>query len=722
MANSIILGKVKGEQGTTGVPGATGQPGANGITPDIRNGTWWLGSIDTGVTAKGNEWYTGTDNPTTQGVNGDLYLNTTTADVFKKANNVWELILNIKGQRGEPGLQGERGASALTIAIGSVTTAEADEQASVSNSGTEQDIILDFVIPKGEQGEPGRGAGTKVFVGGFEQNTLSFETDPQTQINELKRNAGANYTAGNGIDITDNTISVQQELLATINDTKAGLDDAQDELNKKLDENNITDTLIDTELEGKIPTDSAVVEYVENIIENLPTGADYTAGTGISITDNTISVTDEVMMTNEANVITGGSLKIASSPTSPQYISIENRSIRIRENSNSNYMFYLYPNGVIYPLANYQVIQEFNDVYDYGLHLSHNTGYSGKGVSKYRYSFADLIPAEPSSKIEKRMTDTHYKPYESVVILCNNEDVQNDYKLGHLYRIDVDTSTTPYTHTITDITVTNANISVGTGSSIVKKTFSNYADLYSYLLNKVTSAGYKFDIVGLKINDPTHELEIVYNIARSGGLILENGTVTYNGLGYGEPVYSVMKDFAFSGYDAETNTINFISTSTKTGSGYNTGYISTILSFAENNFYINVLQSSSGNVNPITTVESKFQIGQALYQQLFDGSRDILSTIIEIYELQTTEFMTEKYAVASSGWTAVTGAEPFMYQTTVTASYAITDDTEVGIVNNNPVLFAQYGFVVASVSGQSITIYATKQPTDDVELSVEYRG
>ena len=705
MANSIILGRVKGEQGATGVQGATGQPGANGITPDIRNGTWWLGSIDTGVTAKGNEWYTGTDNPTTQGVNGDLYLNTTTADVFKKANNVWELVLNIKGQRGEQGLQGERGASALTIAIGSVTTAEADEQASVSNSGTEQDIILDFVIPKGEQGEPGQGAGTKVFVGGFEQNTLSFETDPQTQINELKRNAGTGYTAGNGIDIIDNAISVKQSVL--------------DNIDSKIGTEKITNSMLNTTLTDKIPTESAVAEYIENTIENLPTGgADYTAGTGIDITDNTISVADNVMMTDKANVITGGSLKIASSPTSSQYTIIDNRSIVIQDSTNFGYRLYLYPDGLIYPLANYRIMQEFNDVYNYGLHLSYYSGYSGKGVSKYRYSFTDLIPAEPSSKIEKRMTDTHYKPYESIVILCNNEDVQNDYKAGHLYRIDVDTSVTPYTHTITDITpVSNANISVGTGSSIVKKTFSNYADLYSYLVNKVTSAGYKFDIVGLKINDPMGELELIQNIARGGGLILENGNVTYNGLSYGEPVYSLIKDFVFSGYDAETNTINFLSNGTKTGSGVNTGYISTILSFEENNFYINVLQSNSGNV----PVESKFQIGQALYQ-LDDMSRDTLSTIVEIYELQTTEFTTEKYTIASSGWTAVAGVEPFAYQTTVTASYAITDDTEVGIVNNNPILFAQYGFVVASVSGQSITIYATKQPTDDVELLVEYRG
>ena len=258
MANSIILGRVKGETGATGPQGATGEAGANGITPDIRNGTWWLGSIDTGVTAKGNEWFTGTENPTTQGVNGDLYLNTTTADVFKKANNIWSFLLNIKGQRGEQGLPGERGQTALTITIGDVTTGEPDEEASVVNSGTEQDIVLDFVIPRGEPGEASSGAGTKVFVAGFEQTSISFESDPQTQINELKQGGGSgsvHITAGNGIYIDDeNVISVSQELLDDI-DTKLSAED--------------TTSVIDLDNADKIVTAQAVMDYTDTKIGQI---------------------------------------------------------------------------------------------------------------------------------------------------------------------------------------------------------------------------------------------------------------------------------------------------------------------------------------------------------------------------------------------------------------------------------------------------------------------
>lgn len=52
-------------------------------------------------------------------------------------------------------------AAAPTVRVGSVTTAESGQAASVTNSGTEKDAVLDFVFPasaegsKGEKGDPG---------------------------------------------------------------------------------------------------------------------------------------------------------------------------------------------------------------------------------------------------------------------------------------------------------------------------------------------------------------------------------------------------------------------------------------------------------------------------------------------------------------------------------------------------------------------------------------
>lgn len=55
---------------------------------------------------------------------------------------------------GETGPTGE----AATIRVGTVTTGDPGTEASVTNSGTDQEAVLDFVIPRGENG----GSGTPV--------------------------------------------------------------------------------------------------------------------------------------------------------------------------------------------------------------------------------------------------------------------------------------------------------------------------------------------------------------------------------------------------------------------------------------------------------------------------------------------------------------------------------------------------------------------------------
>ena len=68
---------------------------------------------------------------------------------------VQTLIGNIKGPQGEQGEQGVQGVQgdAATISVGSVTTVPYGQNASVTNSGTEQAAVLDFRIPQGRPGE-----------------------------------------------------------------------------------------------------------------------------------------------------------------------------------------------------------------------------------------------------------------------------------------------------------------------------------------------------------------------------------------------------------------------------------------------------------------------------------------------------------------------------------------------------------------------------------------
>lgn len=60
-----------------------------------------------------------------------------------------------QGDPGEQGPQGETGPAgqAATITIGTTTTGEPGTEAQVTNSGTAQDAILNFTIPKGAQGD-----------------------------------------------------------------------------------------------------------------------------------------------------------------------------------------------------------------------------------------------------------------------------------------------------------------------------------------------------------------------------------------------------------------------------------------------------------------------------------------------------------------------------------------------------------------------------------------
>lgn len=65
------------------------------------------------------------------------------------------LIGNVKGPQGDTGATGSQGprGDAATITVGTVSTTAYGNTAQVINSGTEQDAVLDFVIPQGKPGQ-----------------------------------------------------------------------------------------------------------------------------------------------------------------------------------------------------------------------------------------------------------------------------------------------------------------------------------------------------------------------------------------------------------------------------------------------------------------------------------------------------------------------------------------------------------------------------------------
>lgn len=125
--------------------------GQNGQTPTItiQDGYWYINGVNTGQQAqgekgdKGDKGDTGDTGP--QGPQGD------------KGDTGDQGPQGEKGDTGEQGPKGDKGDTGenATIAIGTVTTLEPDQEATVQNTGTETNAVLSFGIPKGETGNTG---------------------------------------------------------------------------------------------------------------------------------------------------------------------------------------------------------------------------------------------------------------------------------------------------------------------------------------------------------------------------------------------------------------------------------------------------------------------------------------------------------------------------------------------------------------------------------------
>ena len=121
---------IQGEKGATGERGATGPQGAKGEKGDA------FTYAD----------FTQEQLAALKGPKGDK------GDAGAKGDT---------GERGPQGLQGLPGAKgdtgdAATIKVGTVSTGSAGSAVSITNSGTASEVILNFVIPKGDKGDQGQ--------------------------------------------------------------------------------------------------------------------------------------------------------------------------------------------------------------------------------------------------------------------------------------------------------------------------------------------------------------------------------------------------------------------------------------------------------------------------------------------------------------------------------------------------------------------------------------
>jgi hypothetical protein len=77
---------------------------------DFSEAVWvkYIGDDGTGGTGSGSTWLHGESDPSTEGVEGDYYLNTTSGDIFCKGESTWgTAIMNINPTDGEDGADGQ---------------------------------------------------------------------------------------------------------------------------------------------------------------------------------------------------------------------------------------------------------------------------------------------------------------------------------------------------------------------------------------------------------------------------------------------------------------------------------------------------------------------------------------------------------------------------------------------------------------------------------------
>ena len=78
--------------------------------------------------------------------------------IIEAVNTLQSAVDNIsagpQGPQGEPGTPGAAGANA-SVTVGSTTTGAPGSSAAVTNSGTEQNAVFNFTIPRGEKGDTG---------------------------------------------------------------------------------------------------------------------------------------------------------------------------------------------------------------------------------------------------------------------------------------------------------------------------------------------------------------------------------------------------------------------------------------------------------------------------------------------------------------------------------------------------------------------------------------
>lgn len=148
-----FLTKFKGERGADGLPGAKGDTGERGQDGENGKSAYEIAVVN-GYVGNEEQWLAslkGRDgSPGRDGRNGLSAYELADGELLFGTVGKW--LESLKGATGAKGDNGDTGAAgkSATVTIGTVTTGEA---ASVTNTGTATEAVLNFVLPAGGGGQ-----------------------------------------------------------------------------------------------------------------------------------------------------------------------------------------------------------------------------------------------------------------------------------------------------------------------------------------------------------------------------------------------------------------------------------------------------------------------------------------------------------------------------------------------------------------------------------------
>ena len=302
------------------------------------------------------------------------------------------------------------------------------------------------------------------------------------------------------------------------------------------------------------------------------------------------------------------------------------------------------------------------------------------------------------------LSGSKFKLDTGQAVMCteNSTDSNITYKLGHTYLIGGIRGA----YTATDITPT---------SSVDLSNYPTNEDLEGRVIPKNSSSS--FGSNELQITNNTNYVDInpgfVY-VKNGNNYVVAGSNITFRKIAPGTA-------------DNELKSIEF--DSTRTSLQYTNAQNNTQWKFDDvqtqisgNNLETNLTGSDTLNIGKVYTCISDSTSGtyKAGHLYLIGGSSGAYTAtdITPAGGSGGTSTTYETLTVASTSWITLNNSSPYTYQATVTLTTTLTDDSVVELLNNQAVLFATYGFAIASISGQVATIYSIGQPTENVNLTM----